>query len=258
MTKLGELLGIEWLLGRLPSKMTGRPKLRVTERDQMIWVASDDFEIATTSRERSSLYKYGLATRKQRLLRKYQIVDHVSLRPDDYLINFGANIGELSLALSEFGATVLAIEPDPLTLRCLRANTAGTSTITIAPVGLWHHDGELTFFSKPESADTSAVNQVGEPFVVQVARLDTLTAGHTGRIRLIVGDAEGAEPEVLAGATETLRRTDYVALDAGYERGGDSTFAACAAILEPLGFEVINIDKYGRLLARNVTTEGGR
>lgn len=258
MAKLGERLGLEWLLARLPSFVTGRPKLWVSKQDGLIWVQMDEVKIATTSRERVSLYKHGWKKRKLRLLRNYQIEGQVDIRSGDFVVNVGANVGELSLALSELGARVLAIEPDALTLRCLRANTSANPLVTVIPVGLWHEEGNLTFYSKPESADTSAINQVGAPFVVPVARLDTLAGETPGRIRLIVGDAEGAEPEVLAGATETLRRTDYVALDAGYERGGRSTFAACTAILEPLGFQVINIDKYGRLLARNITTESGR
>lgn len=249
--KLGEVLGLEWLAARLPSKLSGRPRLTVSQSAGLTTISGPDFTIATTSVERVPLYKRGLVARQQKLLRNYQIGPAQLPTSGETVINFGANIGEITMIMAGRGARVIAIEPDQFTLRCLRANTALFPEVDVVPLGLWKEDGELTFYIKSDSADTSAVNKVGEPVTLRVKRLDTVAEGVTGPIKLLIGDAEGAEPEVLSGGIETLRRTEYVAIDAGYERSGSSTFDACSEILRPLGFDILNIDKYGRLLARN-------
>jgi len=59
-------------------------------------------------------------------------------------------------------------------------------------------------------------------------------------IRLLKVEAEGMEPEVLAGAHQTLQRVDYVAVDAGPERGGENTVPAVLNALTSAGFEVLD------------------
>ena len=72
---------------------------------------------------------------------------------------------------------------------------------------------------------------------------------------MIKCDAEGAEPEVLAGAVATLRKTRYVAIDCGPERGliGDRTNNEVKEILLSLDFEILE-EFYGPreiLVAKN-------
>jgi hypothetical protein len=69
-----------------------------------------------------------------------------------------------------------------------------------------------------------------------------------GEVAFVKADAEGAEPEVLTGATETLGRTRYIAIDCGPERKGERTFDACSAILAGLGFSTRAIDSAGNML----------
>jgi FkbM family methyltransferase len=251
MRKIGEMLGLEWLATHLPQAITGRSRLNLRLVDGITHISDGQAELATTSPERIRYYRHGIAERLRRLTHSYHLGD-VALRPGDLVVNVGANIGELAMALTQQGAQVVAVEPDPLTLRCLRLNLAGAA-VEIVPAGLWSMDGELTFYQAPQSADTSAINEVGAPTVLTVHKLDTLMAGRDGRVRLLVGDAEGGEPEVLEGARETLRRTDFVALDAGYERKGERTVETCTRLLEAAGFEIVTVDKYSRMLARNRT-----
>ena len=73
-------------------------------------------------------------------------------------------------------------------------------------------------------------------------------------IKLIKLEAEGAEPEVLKGASKTLRRTHYISIDCGPERGLEQE-AVLMPVLENLkqfGFEIIGYyHKRGIFLFRN-------
>lgn len=245
--KIGELLGLEWLSERLPSQITGRPRLQVEVRDGLTYISDGVDLIVTTAVKRRRFYKHGVSARLRRLVAAYQIPDDL-ISSGDTVVNFGANVGEMSLAMSRRGASVVAIEPDPLTLRCLRLNTS-EADVSIVPTGAWHSDEMVTFYQAPENADTSAINVSDAPVQIEARRLDTILADTPGRIRLLVGDAEGAEPEVLQGATDTLARTDVVAISAGYERNGESTVGAVWTILEAAGFVIRGVSKHGYLLA---------
>ncbi len=225
-------MNFDWVARAIKRK----PRLHTERRDGLLWVSDGTDTLAITSEKRLSLYEYGIAMRIRRLARHYGL-DKIGIEEEDLVVNFGANIGELALALFNRGATVLAIEPDPAAVQCLTANLAGSSA-TVIPVGLWQSDGEQTFFQRPETADTSAINQVGEAITAPVTRLDTLLSEHRGAVRLLIGDAEGAEPEVLRGATGVLNRIDTICLDCGPERNGHSTFDMCIEELKPFPFVV--------------------
>jgi hypothetical protein len=54
---------------------------------------------------------------------------------------------------------------------------------------------------------------------VKALPLDDVTELPKGPIRLVKLEAEGAEPEILDGMDETLKRVEFVAADMGPERG---------------------------------------
>jgi len=92
-------------------------------------------------------------------------------------VNVGANIGELTIGLSELGCRVIAIEPDPDTLKYLRVNLP--PSVEILPIGLGKEDGHVTFYQKPEKADTSAIKQCGPaiPFLPVAASAEAQPPG---------------------------------------------------------------------------------
>lgn len=217
--------------------------------DQGYYLVSDGrSELAIVAPKRIKFYRNGIASRFKQLLRQYSVGTAVTLRPGDLVVNFGANIGELILAMSDSGSRFVAIDPDPVACRCLRRNVG--SRADIVETGLWKQDGDVTFYQKPENADTTAIDRVGPPITVRAKKLDTIMAAYEGRVRLIVGDAEGAEPEVMLGALGTLSRTDYLSIAVGPERSGERTYDACAALAREAGFEILPSNR-DRLLARN-------
>jgi FkbM family methyltransferase len=252
--QLRRRLGFDWLSERIAPfvNISGRVPLTVTTRDELTIVSDGTAEFAVLSPDFLRAFRHGIAKRLDRLARVYGIDRYVPIRPGDVVVNCGANVGALTLALVRRGARVIAVEPDPTTLKALRLNVGNLDRVEVVPVGLWKTDGELTFYQAPLTSDTSAINQDGPPVTIMANRLDTLLrARGIERLRLLVGDAEGAEPEVLEGASGILERTDYFAMECGYERRGERTLERCTALLTATGFKVVHVTKANRLIAKN-------
>jgi FkbM family methyltransferase len=217
----------------------------------IIWFHDGKDRIACANHWRIRKYLYrGVDHRFNVLLRDYLGNGLIEVSEGDRVINFGANIGEVALSLSRKGASVLAIEPDPNVLPALNANARGRR-IDIAPVVAWHEDGNIDLHIATERGDTSAINASDETISVAARRIDLLAPyDRDSPISLIVGDAEGAEPEVLLGATETLKRTRYVSIRVGPERDGKCPGPECRAILEQAGFTIL-MDENEILIGEN-------
>jgi hypothetical protein len=138
------------------------PKMSVVESEGLTEISVGKRRIVTTSPQRALRYKRGIDRRIGKLLATYYVNSIIPISRDDFVVNVGANIGELAIGLSQLGVRVLAVEPDPVCLRCLERNAEGP--IEIVPFGLWKSDQDLTFYQRSESADTSAINKVGDSF----------------------------------------------------------------------------------------------
>lgn len=231
-----------WVRGRPTIKMgrSGNGQLYVSDGRRLLAIVNE---------RRAIKYKRGIEERIGKLMADYHVAE-AHLSPGELVVNFGANIGELAIGLLAKGCRVVAIEPDPAALTCLNLNCPGE--VEIVPTGVWNEDGDLTFYQKPASADTSAILSHGlrdaPTLTIPAIRLDTLLADR-GRIRLLVGDAEGGEPEVLEGAAGILPQIDYVSIACGPERNGERTIKQCCAILRGNGFQILHESDY--LFARN-------
>jgi FkbM family methyltransferase len=246
---------IQWLLG-----VGGVSSPIVLQREDDRWrlcVGTEEIYVAFPNRV--GFYKFGIQPRLESLLRQFgaSVGDVASVGTGDVVIDIGANIGEFSLACCQRGARVFAFEPDPDVQGALRANTAGQAAIRTFALALWHSEGELEFFRKGESADSSLIDNGSTSKVkVRACRLDGIEAlAQVPSIKLLKCDAEGAEPEVLSGATGLLPRIDWLAIDCGPERGlaHERTLNACRSIISAAGFEVVEVARGGRevLIARN-------
>ena len=143
------------------------------------------------------------------------------------------------------GFNVLAIEPDPQAAYCLRENLLRHGPYEnewMIDTRVSHdHSGKVTYFLEPHSADSSifpSMDRPSKPIAAKADRLDDIVAERIGdrAVCAMKMDAEGAEPEALGGATALLRKCPRVAIDAGFERQGQSTVAACRKIVGNAGF----------------------
>jgi FkbM family methyltransferase len=167
--------------------------------------------------------------------------------PNDLTGSFldcGANVGEMGIFSRQSGFDYHAFEPEEREANCCDLNNFGGQARTNR-VGLWSHDGTLTFYSKPSTGDSSLfeIEDYVEKTEIRVRSLDSIAA-ETGldRIAVLKVEAEGAEPEILKGATETLKSTSFVTVDCGFERGlnKESTLVPVLNFMADANFYVVD------------------
>lgn len=131
------------------------------------------------------------------------------LPSDAVAIDGGAHIGVISVLLASLcpAGRVYAFEPVPETSAHLEHNLAanGITNVTVERLALYREDGEITLAFDESYPGGS---HIGEGKCrVTTARLDSWVQSRgLDRLDLLKLDVEGAEPAVLDGAEETLRR----------------------------------------------------
>jgi FkbM family methyltransferase len=134
------------------------------------------------------------------------------IHPGDIVLDCGANVGTFTReALDEGAAIVVAIEPAPNNVECLRRNFAAEITagkVIVYPKGVWDKDDFLTLsISNTTSAMDSFVIQEGtHPGVrVPLTPIDKMVAElKLPKVDFIKMDIEGAEQRALAGGAKTI------------------------------------------------------
>lgn len=198
------------------------------------------------------LYKDGLDARIRQLLWDYRI-DETILRPDDVIIDVGANNGEFGIWATQRGGRYFGFEPDPIAFTALKRNLP---TQQVFDCALSNFEGTQSFYLATSEADSSLFKPENATEEVKVKTLkfdsvvSTLVRGSS--IRLLKVEAEGMEPEVLQGATESISGVEFVAVDAGPERGGESTATFVLNFLVERNFEILDCFLFrGTFLLKN-------
>jgi FkbM family methyltransferase len=151
------------------------------------------------------------------------MIDEIQFSDNDCVIDCGANVGEVSLWLKRRIPRLrhIRVEPEPKEAKCADLKVFDGKVRTVRRA-LWKEEGTLSFYKKPESADSSLfeVEDMDEVVQVPVTTLANLLGEmEIERVRLLKLEAEGAEPEILLGCGQYLSRIDYIAADCGPERG---------------------------------------
>ena len=187
----------------------------------------------------------GRQARGKKLALQYML-DHVTFAPGDWIVDAGANTGDLSLLFSTIECPVnyIGFEPSPGEFRALEANLTHNKSLLekeAHQIALWSDDtNALTFYLKPAKGDSSVLPIKGaiDEIKVPSARLDTVLPKR--RYKLLKLEAEGAEPEILEGAAGIIENFEYVSADVGFERGmtAESTLPEVTNYLLARGFEI--------------------
>ena len=205
-------------------------------------VVSNDRVVETYPEHRAINYRKGIDIRAAQLGADY-LLPMVAFADGDVVIDCGANVGDLKLYFKHVGVDVeyVGIEPGPGEFEVLERNVAPSRAIN---VGLWDQDGELTFYVASDGADSSLIEPPSYDAVTTVPtrRLDGLVDYPC--IRLLKLEAEGAEPEALAGSSGLFDRIDYIAADLGAERGKEqtSTLPEVTNYLVRNGFDLVAVN----------------
>jgi FkbM family methyltransferase len=151
------------------------------------------------------------------LAEREQDVYSVHIRPGDVVLDCGANIGTYTQqALSQGAGHVVAVEPEPRVLECLRRNLAAeiaAGKVTVVAKGVWDREQVLEMAVDDGSLASSVVDAVEHlqhrvgKVTVDLVTIDKLAADlKLERLDLIKMNIEGAERQALAGAQSTLER----------------------------------------------------
>ncbi|HNY42779.1 MAG TPA: FkbM family methyltransferase [Bryobacteraceae bacterium] len=138
-----------------------------------------------------------------------------AVQKGDVVLGCGANVGTFARFALDAGASkVVAIEPAPDNIECLRRNfpkeIAG-GRLVIYPKGVWDKDDMLEFLVDPENqaADSFVIHRQGAQATVKLplTTIDKMVAelGLT-KVDYIKMDIEGAEVKAVQGARATIAR----------------------------------------------------
>lgn len=153
-----------------------------------------------------------------------------AVRAGDIVLDCGANVGVYTREALHAGARlVVAIEPAPENLECLRRNfraETAAGRVVISAKGVWDSEGTMTIRLVPHNpaADTLVLQPPGSRQGGEVAltTIDKLTAElGLPRVDYIKMDIEGAEQRALLGAQQTLTRFKPRLAISSYHRPDD-------------------------------------
>lgn len=137
------------------------------------------------------------------------------IRPGDIVLDAGANVGVFTRkALGAGASKVIAIEPGPENIECLRRNFAAEIAdhrVVVYPKGVWDKDDMLELAIDPnDSARDSFVRPTDHAQFVEVplTTIDKMVEElGLPRVDFIKMDIEGAEPKAVSGARLTISRS---------------------------------------------------
>ena len=188
-------------------------------------------------------YRNGLDERALEIGNAYML-NEINFNEGDCIIDCGANVGDLLLYFdfNKIYVDYIGIEPSPEEYSCLKENASGHKTLQI---GLWNEEIEKTFYVYSDGADSSLIMPANFDTEIKIKcnRLDNLQFNKT-HIKLLKLEAEGAEPEIVEGASEILKKTEFVTADLGPERGINSleTYSPVTDLLYKNNFSLIKIN----------------
>jgi FkbM family methyltransferase len=171
------------------------------------------------------------------------------LRPGMVFYDLGANIGLFSLIAARLvGLTgqVFSFEPDPETVTRLRRNFARNrfQNAKVIQAGVWSSSGKQSFqWAGPSSPDHGVGRFEAGESGASSAELDCITLDDFIASRsspdAIKCDVEGAEVEVLRGATKLLRsRRPWIVCEIHSEAKGQNV----RQILREAGYRIESVD----------------
>lgn len=175
-------------------------------------------------------------------------------KPGDIVFDLGAYCGVSSYYFSQMvgpSGKVYAFEPDPLNFSLLQRNIARhcLGNVAAVPVAISASAGFADFLSEGALGSTlsghSSRVSSGEITSVKTITFEEACATY-GIPAFAKIDIEGAEVDVLAGATELLKAHPiHFTLDTNHVVSGKLSNRAVETIFQACGYEVESSDKFG-------------
>ena len=191
-------------------------KVKITFEDNF-FIVKDNFGMFYYTNKRFTRMLRGIEVSSENLAADY-LINKVKFNENDTVIDCGANVGELIPFFSKSHNNIeyIGFEPDAEVYQALEKNFVLRKG-KIYQIGLSDIEGVQKLYIDSNGADTSFEKSESDTYSnVQVKKLDTYNFQN---VKLIKIDGEGHELEILHGAVETLKRTMYITIDHGPEKG---------------------------------------
>jgi FkbM family methyltransferase len=204
------------------------------------------------------LYQFGLKERGMDIAASYYI-NGIEFNEDDVVLDCGANSADLYLYFSDYYPFIKyeSFEPSPREFNCVQKNALDGVNNN---VGLNEKTGKFEFYVSSIGSDSSFIkpkSSYTDIIEINSITLDDYIASRNFKtIKLLKLEAEGLEPEILKGGSNSLSKIQYLAIDGGAERGvrADTTIEFASNFLIANGFEMTSlavISAQGRALFKN-------
>jgi FkbM family methyltransferase len=169
------------------------------------------------------------------------------------VLDVGANVGQFAVASAKLfpGVQVHSFEPVPASAAKLRKNVSDLENVLVYPFALGDREGEVPLRVNLDSQQSSLLPlaqarrdafpdaRETHTIKVRVSTLDQVFAGtKLQRPVLLKLDVQGYEAQTIHGGAETLKRVDYVVLEASFKPTyeGELPFMDLARVMEENGF----------------------
>ncbi len=214
-------------------------------------VSADNLKLYHPIKKRLYSYQKGIVSRLSKLASCY-FIDKIPLEDGDNVIDCGANIGEVGMYFQIKGLRLkyYPIEPSIKEATACDLNNS-IHSIKTSTTALWKENTVLDFYVKEDSADSSLIefeNYRNKTTVNAVTLDEFCIKNNIDHIKWLKLEGEGAEPEILLGAHNILKKIDYVSVDCGFERGKEKqqTFTQVLNQLHSYEFELVDMN-FGRV-----------
>jgi FkbM family methyltransferase len=172
------------------------------------------------------------------------------------VIDVGANVGQFATASAKLfpNVSVHSFEPNPDCVSLLNRHVEPLGNVKVYPIALGDDDGEVIFHVNSHSHSSSILplsknhleafpdaREVNE-IKVKVSTLDkTFASVELAAPVLLKLDVQGYEAQALRGAVATLKRVDYVVLEASFKPmyEGEMLFMEIVRLMEGYGFSFL-------------------
>jgi FkbM family methyltransferase len=162
-----------------------------------------------------------------------QIYQHpvCQVSPGDIVLDCGAHIGVFTKQFLSLGAKcIVAIEPSPENLKCLKRNLAEeiqAGHVIVCPKGVSDKEDILSFKIRPKSSMGNRILRVEEEHTavqqIAVTTIDRLVAElDLERVDFIKMNIEGSEHQAITGANETISKFRPKLAIAAHHRDDDA------------------------------------
>jgi FkbM family methyltransferase len=140
--------------------------------------------------------------------------DEWGVQPGDAVLDAGAYVGTWTRqALAKGAKLVVAIEPTPASVECLKRNLApeiAAGKVIVYPKGIWDSEGALQFFGGGDGVGNSFVEHSSASQAIDaipVTTIDRVVAElRLARVDFIKGDVKGATERLLRGSSGVIER----------------------------------------------------